>query len=81
MNLYLLMAGTSYYPDSGTGDWIECFDTHAEALNKVQIIVTFREITRGKRKGERYQERQHYIINGHNYDWFYIIDLKEWIFQ
>jgi hypothetical protein len=30
---YLLIAGWNYYPASGTGDWIGCFETEEDALN------------------------------------------------
>lgn len=29
---FLLIAGDNYYPDAGTGDWVECFTTREEAL-------------------------------------------------
>jgi len=34
MKPYLLIAGYQYYPSSGTGDWIACFETYEEAEAK-----------------------------------------------
>ena len=35
---FLLTAGDHYYPSSGTGDWIECYETIKEAEEKWEEI-------------------------------------------
>ena len=70
MKTYLLVAGSSYYPGSGTDDWIACYDTHQDARNQVTIIHQYREITKGERKGEKELEGQTYKIQGSKYDWY-----------
>ncbi len=36
MKLFLLIAGDSYYPEQGSYDWRECFETREEAFSKVK---------------------------------------------
>ena len=31
---FLLTAGDHYYPSSGTGDWVKCYETKEEAEEK-----------------------------------------------
>ena len=38
MKTYLLTAGYNYYPASGTGDWIACYDTIEEATDKMNAL-------------------------------------------
>lgn len=59
--LYLLIAGTNYYPERSTGDWIECFRSEKEAMDKVTKV------------------KSQYQINNEIYDWYDIVDLKEWL--
>lgn len=40
MKRFLLIVGDNYYPEAGTGDWIDMYDTREEALEKVE---SFRE--------------------------------------
>lgn len=62
---YLLMAGDRYYPSDGTGDWIGCFSTYAQA--REQVVVRDNQcIVKGWVYGDR------------TCDWFEIIDLREW---
>ena len=35
---YLLIAGDNLYPSDGTGDWIKCYESVAEAREKKLII-------------------------------------------
>jgi hypothetical protein len=51
---FLLITGSQYYPDYGTGDWVKCFETKEEASQYAikdakdfdwQIIVDLREWT------------------------------------
>ncbi len=79
MKTYLLIAGHNYYPSSGTGDWIESFETYAEAKAKVEEITNHKLFTEGKRKGEIKRLYTTIHINGCKYDWYEIIDLKVWI--
>ena len=65
MKKFLLIAGASYYPQSGTGDWVGCFDTYEEAEAQIKIDYS---------KGV---ERK--LINGDEVDWYDIVDLEEWM--
>ena len=38
MKPYLLIAGYQNYPFSGTGDWIDCYETEEEAKEKWEKI-------------------------------------------
>lgn len=67
MKYFLLVAGDQYYPESGAGDWIECFATHDEAVSKVTT-----------REGND-SNRTKYFIGERYYDWYEIINLKDWI--
>ena len=61
---YLLIAGEQYYPVSGTGDWIGCYETREEIENIIK----------------KNEYSGFYTINGseHEYDWCDIVDLREW---
>jgi hypothetical protein len=65
MKKFLLIAGASYYPQSGTRDWVGCFDAYEEAEAQIKIDYS---------KGV---ERK--LINGDECDWYDIIDLEEWM--
>jgi hypothetical protein len=64
---YLLIAGDHYYPVSGTGDWIECFESYEDAYNSITVV----EDEPGKGCGQ-------YIINDRTYAWYDIVDLRNW---
>lgn len=74
MKLFLLTAGDQYYPSSGEGDWIACYETYEEARAAV-------------RKGPiktRYGTEYNYQITHSDgttrlVDWYEIIDLSYWI--
>lgn len=68
---FLLMAGSIYYPRSGDGNWIKCFETFEEA--RAQVIDNIKE--GDNNNWFRYDK---YTINGHSYDWYDIIDLRDW---
>lgn len=36
IKIYLLIAGDNYYPQSGTGDWIDFFDSYEEAKKEIE---------------------------------------------
>ena len=38
MKTYLLIAGYNYYPARGTGDWVDCYDTEEEAIDKMNAL-------------------------------------------
>jgi len=61
---YLLIAGDHYYPDSGTGYCIGCYET----LEDIKNIIKKKEYI------------EYYTIKGseHKYDWYDIVDLREW---
>jgi len=64
MKPFLLIAGSWYYPSKGTGDWIDTFSSREEALQKVKI--------------DEYDDK-FTIDNEVGYDWYEIVDLREWI--
>lgn len=67
MKHYLLIAGDQYYPSAGTGDWIDTFETFEEAKSMVIIAWSY-----GLNKDIFY-------INDLKYDWYTIVNLREWI--
>lgn len=67
MKYYLLIAGDQYYPSASTGDWIDTFETFEEAKSMVIIAWSY-----GLNKDIFY-------INGLKYDWYEIVNLREWI--
>ena len=62
---YLLIAGHQYYPSDSTGDWIECFESYENAYNSITVV-----------KDDRCYGS--YIINGTKYEWYDIVDLRNW---
>ena len=78
MKRFLLIAGDTYYPQGGVDDWIGCFLTYEEAASKVTLVEHKRIITHGKRKGQEEITGKSHQINGRNYDWWDIVDLREW---
>lgn len=64
MKYFLLIAGQGYYPKMGTGDWIACFETEEEAKSKVK---------------DRGIYPSSCLIDGCEYDWYRIVDLREWM--
>lgn len=73
---FLLIAGSSYYPDFGTGDWIARFETREEAEAKIAKEENTIPFTRGKKKGQVRSRWYSYIINSNKYDWYTIVDLN-----
>jgi hypothetical protein len=76
---FLLTAGDNYYPQSDTRDWIGCFSTYEEAASKVTFVEHKRIITHGKRKGQEEITGSSHQIDGRNYDWWEVVDLRVWI--
>ena len=62
---YLLIAGDRYYPEAGTGDWLQCFETEEEALSLISPADDGTYIIK---------DFSHY----NNYDWYKIVDLRKW---
>ena len=82
MKLYLLTAGHVYSPpDSGTDGWIKTFETHEEAESVVKSIDHHTYFTKGKSKGEIKSTYNTYEIFDKHYDYYEIINLKDWIFK
>lgn len=79
MKHFLLTAGHNYYPQAATEDWIGCFSSREEALSKVATIEHKRVVTKGKNKGQEEITGQSYRIGESIFDWFEIIDLREWM--
>jgi hypothetical protein len=79
MKPFLLIAGDSYYPQSGVSDWIRTYATFEEAKSAVSLIQNKRTITKGNRKGEEEVISTDYKIGETRYDWYDIVDLREWI--
>ena len=64
MKYFLLTAGDNHYPYSGDGNWIGTYASWDEAHNEVEFV------------NKLYYK---YRIKGEKYDWFVIIDLRDWI--
>lgn len=68
MKKFLLMAGVAYYPEQGTGDWIDTYETYEEARSHVTT------------SGESYyligckRYKEDVLL-----DWYEIVDLEEWM--
>ncbi len=62
---YLLIAGEQYYPSSGTDDWKGCYETIEEIMDLLKVDP------------EGWGSKP-VTINGTDYDWYYIIDLRVW---
>jgi hypothetical protein len=79
---FLLIAGAGYYPESGTGDWIGCYETEKEALEQVEFKEIHQYYSKGKNKGEIKSTHTTYVVKGGEYDrhcdWYEIIDLRDW---
>lgn len=76
---FLLIAGDNYYPGSDTSDWKDTFKTYQEAEDKVKVIRHEELYTKGKKKGQVKSIWYTYEYNGLKYDWYKIIDLREYI--
>ena len=65
---FLLLAGYHYYPEPGTSNWVGCFETEYLAKRAITDLSAPEPNTRF----------MNYVINGENYDWFEIVDLRAW---
>lgn len=80
---YLLIAGDYQYPSDGTGDWIKCYESVAEARESISYKDNPKFFTSGKMKGQLKSNDIKYTIGdskdpGRQYDWYEIVDLREW---
>lgn len=64
MKYFLLIAGINYYPSSDTGDWKKTFHTREEAEAAVRKVPS---------------RCFGYVIDDREYEWYEIVDLREWI--
>lgn len=77
---YLLIAGIGYYPDLGTGDWVDTFSSEEEAKKALRYTESGEVYTRGYKKGQKIRQWE-YLKNGnwHKCDWHEIVNLQDWI--
>jgi hypothetical protein len=78
MKPFMLIAGDNCYPQGGVDDWIRTYATFEEAKSAVSIVENKRTITKGNRKGEEEVVSTDYKIGERRYDWYDIVDLREW---
>ena len=77
---FLLIAGDNYYPSGGTGDWIGKFETREEIEKNVETRYLEYFFTKGPRKGQlKEKARLGVTIFGIKYDWYEIVDLRDWL--
>jgi hypothetical protein len=80
---YLLIAGDNLYPSAGDQDWIKCYESVAEAREKINYIDYPTFFNSGKMKGHLKSNKICYTISdskdpNREYDWYEIVDLREW---
>jgi hypothetical protein len=68
---FLLIAGYSYYPSSGTGDWIATYETFEDASAAMCMVDS-------ERVGSGYKMSSDKSDWPTTYDWIKIVDLREW---
>lgn len=76
MKYYLLIAGHGYYPQQGTRDWVEAYESYNEAESQVKKIESHEYFSKGPRKGEVKYANYRYEVHGSPYDWYEIVDLE-----
>lgn len=81
MNFFLLIAGDAYYPQHDTNDWKKTFATKEEAEKAVSKIEHKEIVRSGKNKGKEVVVNTTYKIGESEYDWYEIVDLRDWIFD
>ena len=80
---YLLIAGDCLYPSAGTEDWIKCYESVAEAREKINHLDYPTFFISGKMKGQLKSNSIKYTISDsispdREYDWYEIVDLRGW---
>jgi hypothetical protein len=80
---HLLIAGDNLYPSDGTGDWIKCYESVAEAREKINYVNRPTYFSSGKMKGQLKSNSIKYAISdsinpNRKYDWYEIVDLRNW---
>lgn len=81
---FLLIAGEHCYPQLGTGDWIDRFETQEEA--RIRVVKT-KEVEEAvyALDGICFETEEviaimgDYVINGQKYDWYMIVNLETWV--
>lgn len=68
MKPYLLMVGYDYYASHGTGDWKGCYESKEKAEAQVKHDYNNRIVM----VDDEYEFPT-------TYDWYQIVDLREWI--
>jgi len=63
---FLLIMGWDSYPERGTTDWRGCYSSREDATKDVVFHDDFGFYTFVNEK------------RGENYDWYEIVDLREW---
>jgi hypothetical protein len=79
MKKFLLIVGQDYYPQSGTEDWIGCFETYEEAKSKIHTTEEHEYFTKGPRKGQVKSTRIKLWLDKSPVGWYEIVDLEEWM--
>ena len=81
MKFYLLTMGNDHYPQDGDKDWIGTFSSREEARNSFLIITKNAENFNLNGVEYKKQPKVEYLHIATNkiYDWYNIIDLREWI--
>jgi hypothetical protein len=75
---FLLTAGDSYYPSSGSHDWIGFYETIEDAESMVEKTKVIKYYNQGKNKGAYKSIIYTFSINGDTVDWYEIIDIMDW---
>ena len=65
---FLLMAGYNEAPESSTEEWVACYETEEAAM---------KEVTANDQKLMKFRDPG-FKVRGTDYDWYDIIDLREW---
>lgn len=78
---FLLIAGDQYYPSFGVDDWIACFPDKESAMNTVTEVVHISQVIAGRGANKRVEEvkRSTWKIGSREYDWYEIVDLRDWV--
>lgn len=82
---FLLIAGDYYYPGADTEDWVGCYSSLEDALERVETLETHSYFSKGKNKGEIKSTTTSYKIKDggergydRTCDWYTIVDLRDW---
>ena len=79
MKWFLLIAGSSYYPQSGSDDWVDFFSSKEEAEKLISKKVEHIYFSKGPRKGEIKESVEKLYCDSREVDWYEIVDLKNFV--